>query len=204
MRCLIIEESAGGASLWDKPIRIFDGVRVVAIAEGVRLRDSGRVLHIEKLQTLGLGMRQAQAVRRLALLEIAALALERTPELAFITMSLYYRAPGENDGVSLAADRAVFLRSIRAEQIKVHTNIEEPEKQAYVVEAVWARSESTTELFLRCLDLERTAYQKDAQVFTFARAAISLIRRTAHRVVEINGVRKNKAANKCKEEVNTR
>jgi len=77
MRCLFIEESAGGASLWDKPIRIFGGVRVVAIAEGVRLRDSGRVLHIEKLQTLGLGMRQAQAVRRLALLEIAALALGR-------------------------------------------------------------------------------------------------------------------------------
>ncbi|MDM0107638.1 hypothetical protein QTH97_22005 [Variovorax sp. J22R24] len=160
MTRLIVSGDNGGPVRWGSPVYLCVNSRAIASAEVAALDGSGRLLHIEHFRPLGISAEHAIAVRKLALLEIIFHAMSLEAALCRITVSLHYRAPGEDEGIAEAAARASFLRSFGATEITVVPDVAQKRAGQYVVNAIWEPHPTALQMLEECLALEQARYKR--------------------------------------------
>ncbi|MGJ7511502.1 hypothetical protein [Variovorax sp. GT1P44] len=162
MTRLVVCGDNGGPVRWDGLVYVRVDSRAIACAEVARIGDGGQRLHVEHFRPIGISAEHAIAVRRLTLLEIITHALAQEPAFAAITVSLHYRAPGEEEGIAEAAARASFLRSFGASEIRVTPDVAQTKAGQFVVSALWERNPTAVQMLEGCLAAERVGYDRFA------------------------------------------
>ncbi|MGJ7512270.1 hypothetical protein [Variovorax sp. GT1P44] len=94
------------------------------------------------------------------MLEIISHALVVEAALCRISVSLHYRAPGEDEGIAEAAGRASFLRSFGATEITVVPDIAQSKGGQVIVNAIWEPSPTALQMLERCIAKERSGYDQ--------------------------------------------